>query len=353
MTALPSLDPEITEQHFIEHALQPYLVDLLDAERVAWKQDGAPWDDPIGALEGFLSGGKALRPRFCFWGYRLGGGAGGGRRIVEAAAALELLHAFALIHDDLMDGSETRRGRPALHRCLADQHRHRGWAGDAEQYGHAMALLTGDLAFALANRLAAALPATAQRAWHRLVAELTCGQHLDLAAAARRDRSPALAGVVARLKSGRYTVTGPLQIGAATASDVALPDDVIRFGDLVGEAFQWRDDLLGVFGDPSVTGKPVGDDLRSGKPTLLLAVAWHRASTAERSVLERAGQLDLEPGDIHELRALIEQCGARRWLERRIEENLGEALGLLRSSGVVAAAAEALPALASAAVRGL
>ncbi len=350
MSALPTsaiAGPQPADEAFVEHSLRPYLAELLAEERAAWKQEGAPWDDPIGSLEGFLGGGKGLRPRFCYWGYQAAGPSGRDDRLLAAAAALELLHAFALIHDDLMDGSATRRGRPALHRCLADEHRRHGWAGDADQYGLAAALLTGDLAFALANRLSSGLAPAAQVVWHRLVAELTCGQHLDLVGGARGDRSPALARVIARLKSGRYTVTGPLQLGATVdAGGRPVDPAVLRFGDLVGEAFQWRDDLLGLFGDPAATGKPVGDDLRSGKPTLLLAVARHRATGADRAALDRVGDLGLTDAEVAQLTAIIERGGARQWLERRVERNLRRAGSLLCSADLPDPVRRALMALA-------
>ncbi len=135
---------------FVTRRLRPYLADLLAAEQVSWKEYGAPWWDAPQALDCFLEGGKALRARFCYWGYAIGGRPPG-RTLLRACAALELLHAFALIHDDLMDGSATRRGGPVLHRRLAAEHRQQRWAGDPDAYGHAVALLTGDLAFALAG----------------------------------------------------------------------------------------------------------------------------------------------------------------------------------------------------------
>jgi geranylgeranyl diphosphate synthase type I len=339
------------DELFVERRLRPYLSDLLAEERAAWARESAPWDDSLSELDWFLDGGKALRPRFCYWGHEIGGRDRSDDQLVAACAALELLHAFALIHDDLMDDSASRRGRPALHHCIAAEHRRRGWAGDPDQYGLAGALLTGDLAFALASRLAAGLPPAAQRIWHRMVIELTCGQHLDLAGTARRDRTPGLASVVARLKSGRYTVSGPIQLGAATATDVALGPEIVRFGELVGKAFQWCDDLLGVFGDPRLTGKPVGDDLRSGKPTLLLAMACRRASAHDRVTLERVGARDLTDAELTELTAVIERSGAREWLERRIDRNLRITTDLIHSIDAPAPARDALAALAAEAGR--
>ena len=146
---------------FVTGELRLYLAELLAREQTAWKEQGAPWCDPPEVLAAYLDGGKALRPRFCYWGHAIAG-ARTGALLVQACAALELLHAFALTHDDLMDDSDTRRGRPALHRQVTGQHRRHGWTGDPDSYGRAMALLTGDLAFAIAGRLAAVLP---RRSW--------------------------------------------------------------------------------------------------------------------------------------------------------------------------------------------
>ncbi len=200
---------------FVTGELRPYLADLLGREQATWKElAGASWADLPQALAAYLGGGKALRPRFCYWGHALAG-QDASPLLRQACAALELLHTFALIHDDLMDNSDTRRGRPALHREIAAQHRRDGRAGDPDQYGRALALLAGDLAFSVASRLAAALPAPAVAVWNRMVGELVLGQFLDLAGAARQDRSREVARATTLLKSGQYTVTSPLRLGAA------------------------------------------------------------------------------------------------------------------------------------------
>lgn len=337
-----------TDLAFVSDRLHPYLADLLACEQASWKEHGAPWWDAPQALASFLEGGKALRPRFCYWGYALGGRPPGSA-LLKACAALELLHGFALIHDDLMDGSVTRRGEAALHRQFAAEHRQHRWSGDPDAYGHAVALLTGDLAFAMASKLTSTLPAEARVVWARLVDELTIGQFLDLAGTARQDRSAEIARTTAVLKSGRYTVTGPLRLGAALAGQAGLPPGLDRYGDLVGEAFQLRDDLLGVFGDPARTGKPVGDDLRSGKPTLLIAYARAMLPPGERPLLARVGSLALTDADVAGLTGALAACGARDRVERRIANHLTSARALLRGAAVPAPVREALGALAAAA----
>jgi geranylgeranyl diphosphate synthase type I len=333
---------------FVAGRVRPYLADLLAAEQASWKEYGAPWWDAPQALASYLDGGKALRPRFCYWGHVLGGKRPGSL-LVRGCAALELLHAFALIHDDLMDRSGTRRGAPALHRQFASQHGRHGWAGDSGAYGDAVAILTGDLAFALASRLIGTLPGRARTVWAAMVQELTIGQFLDLAGAARQDRSAEVARTIAVLKSGRYTVTGPLRFGVALAGRTELPDGLGRYGDLVGEAFQLRDDLLGVFGDPRRTGKPVGEDLRSGKATQLMAYAAAMLPAVQRPLLARAGSVTLTDSDVAELTGALAACGARDRVEQRIAWNVSAACALVRRAAPPAPVAEALRQMAIAA----
>jgi geranylgeranyl diphosphate synthase type I len=332
---------------FVTDELRPYLADLLAREQASWKGHGAPWQDPPEALLAYLADGKALRPRFCYWGHAIAG-EGSGPLLLRAAAALELLHAFALIHDDLMDGSDTRRGRPALHREISGQHRAHGWAGDPDGYGRAMALLTGDLAFAVASRIAAGLPGRALSVWREMVDELVIGQFLDLAGAARQDRSGEVARTTTLLKSGRYTVTGPLRLGAVLAGLPELPLGLSRYGDLVGEAFQLSDDLLGVFGDPLRAGKPVGDDLASGKPTQLLACAAELLPPRGQALLALTGTPAFTPADVAELTRELISCGARDHVERKVRRNVEAACALVDRAALPRGVAAALRSLAMA-----
>jgi len=333
---------------FVAGRLRPFLAGLMTGEQAAWKEHGAPWWDVPRALACYVDGGKALRPRFCYWGHAISGKRAG-PPLLRACAALELLHAFALIHDDLMDQSAMRRGVPSLHRQFAAEHRQHGWAGDPDAYGQAVAMLTGDYSFALASRLSATLPPRARLVWARIVDELTVGQSLDLAGAARRDRSAEVARTTAVLKSGRYTVTGPLRLGAALAGQAELSASLVRYGDLVGEAFQLRDDLLGVFGDPQRTGKPVGEDLRAGKPTQLIAAAATMLPPGRRPLLSRVGSPALTGTDTAELTEALTACGARDRIERRIAGNVRTACALVRQAAPPGRVRQALCDLAAAA----
>jgi geranylgeranyl diphosphate synthase, type I len=333
---------------FVIGELRPYLADVLAREQASWKDHGAPWWDPPAALASYLGDGKALRPRFCYWGHAIAR-EGTSPRLLQACAALELLHAFALIHDDLMDDADTRRGRPALHREIGGQHLRHGWAGEPDGYGRAVALLVGDLAFAVASRLAAGLPAPALTEWQRIVDELVLGQFLDLAGTARRDRSVEVARTTTLLKSGRYTVTGPLRLGTALAGLPELPPGLSRYGDLVGEAFQLRDDLLGVFGDPRRTGKPVGEDLVSGKPTQLLAHAADMLPPRGQALLALAGTSAFTRANVAELTAELIRCGARDRVERMIGRNVDLACAQVERAALPSPVAAALRGLAMAA----
>ncbi|HEX2574721.1 MAG TPA: isopentenyl-diphosphate Delta-isomerase, partial [Aquihabitans sp.] len=248
------------------------------------------------------AGGKRLRPAFAYWGHRATGAADDGS-VLPAAAAVELLHTFALIHDDLMDRSVTRRGRPSAYVSMAEAHRAGGCAGDSEWFGFSAAMLAGDLAFVWADELFEAGPssvdaiARARDVFTELRREVIAGQYLDLTLAADPGAAEALARRVALLKSARYTVTRPLLLGAALADGGATPEVVAAlgtYGDAVGLAFQMRDDVLGTFGDPAVTGKSRLDDLREGKRTVLVLRALRLAAPGGRDVLAAGlGRADL------------------------------------------------------------
>lgn len=343
-TLLQQRPTHVSERTYLSE-LGSYLQTVLMAESVVWGDLGTPCGEPPHELLTFLSGGKGLRPRFCYWSWIATGGTQSRDAVVTAGAALELLHAFALIHDDLMDESATRRGRASLQVRFAGSHRNGGLSGVADQYGDSLALLTGDLAFAIAYRLAAGLPRTVLPVWTALVTELVAGQYLDVSAPARSDRSYSTAVAITKLKSARYTVTGPMRIGAAL-NDVELDPMLSRFGDLVGEAFQLRDDLLGVFGQPATTGKPVGDDLRSGKATLLIVEAQRRVGRRDKHLLERIGSADLTTTEVSDIGNLIDRCGARDAVEHRISTCLTEGLENLDAAQVTATARAGLEDLA-------
>lgn len=325
---------------------------VLTDERERWSALDPSLADPIAALERLvLAGGKRLRPAFCHWGYVAAGGDPADPRVVDAGAAFELLQGFALIHDDVMDGSATRRGNPAVHRQFIGRHEDERWVAEARRFGEGAAILIGDLAFVYADRI---LPTGSHRAtaiWHELRVELNVGQYLDLVGTATSRFERPSARRIARYKSGKYTIERPLQVGAALADGGELVDELSRYGDPLGEGFQLRDDVLGVFGDETRTGKPVGDDLREGKPTLLLAVAQERAEGADRSLLARVGEPDLPSEAIADLQDLLVRTGALEVVEAEIEARAAEALAARRTLAIGPEAGTALDDLAHFVVR--
>jgi geranylgeranyl diphosphate synthase type I len=315
--------------------------------------------DVADALEAFvLGGGKRLRPAFAYWGHR---GAGGldSDHVVAAVSALELVQASALIHDDVMDRSDTRRGEPAVHRRFATRHTAAGWRGSATGFGDSAAVLLGDLALVWSDELlhsSGVDPADLARArpvFDAMRTEVTVGQYLDVLTQATGDTSLERAGKVARYKSAKYTVERPLLLGAALAGAPAtLMDAYSAFGLPLGEAFQLRDDVLGVFGDPRVTGKPAGDDLREGKRTYLVAAAFAAAGPAERDELDRGlGDPALDDAGVTRLRAIIRDTGALARTEDRITALTGSALAALAGADVDREARTALSELAAAATQ--
>ena len=295
-----------------------------------------------------LVAGKRVRPAFAYWGWR-GAGRADDDAMVAAAASLELLHGCALMHDDVMDDSETRRGRPALHRQFARVH------GDG--FGRAAAILLGDLALSWSFGMLRGCglgPAELDRGmpvYDQMCTEVTCGQYLDVLAQAQRASSVDTALEVIRLKTAKYTVERPLHLGGALAgAPPALIAAYSRYGLPVGEAFQLRDDLLGVYGDPAVTGKPAGDDLREGKRTVLIALAADRADAAGRATLDRlVGDPTLDATGVTELRDLIAATGAVAEVERMIADRVTAGVAALAEAPIDPAAATALADLAVAA----
>ncbi|MCY1138629.1 polyprenyl synthetase family protein [Actinoplanes sp. Pm04-4] len=310
-------------------------------------------------LEDFvLGGGKRLRPAFAYWGFR---GAHGpdSDQIVAAVSALELVQASALIHDDLMDRSDTRRGEPSVHRRFEARHTAAGWRGGAAAFGDSAAVLLGDLALVWSDELlhtSGVSPVDLARArpvFDEMRTEVTVGQYLDVLTQATADTSLDRAGKVARYKSAKYTVERPLLLGAALAgAPVEVYDAYSGFGLPLGEAFQLRDDVLGVFGDPAQTGKPAGDDLREGKRTYLVAAAFAELDDAGRAELDAGlGDQGLSLDGVARLRALIRDSGALAATERRIDELMTAALAALKSASIDGEAHDVLHRLADAATR--
>lgn len=302
----------------------------------------------IAAMMG--SGGKRLRPVMSYLGWLAAGGQARGigqRHVTQIGAALELLHLFVLVHDDVMDESASRRGRPTVHVQAEQLHRAGHGSGDARRFGESIAVLVGDLAHAEAGNLVAALPVPMRRIWRILVAELVAGQRRDLVGSAAGRRDLAYARSVARAKSGRYTVERPLELGAAAAGATPLVQSALaRYGRCVGEAFALRDDLLGVWGDPQRTGKPAGDDLISGKPTVILALAQDQLRGPARQALARVGGADFTGEDLMLLQQELQSAGIAGSVERMITGNIEEALCALDGSGLDAAGVEHLSRMA-------
>ncbi|WFE59005.1 polyprenyl synthetase family protein [Micromonospora sp. WMMD712] len=321
--------------------------------------DSAMGEFAATARDCVLAGGKRVRPTFAYWGWR--GVAGGDEplpAVLPAFAALELLHTFALVHDDVMDASDTRRGRPTAHRSAAARHVAAGHTGDPDRFGEAVAVLVGDLCMVWADRLlghAAVPPARlldVRRCYDQMRVETVAGQYLDVLGendAANWSLDRALR--VARYKTASYTVQRPLLFGAALAgadADGPLTAAYTRYGLAVGEAFQLRDDLLGVYGDPATTGKPAGDDLRTGKPTALLMLARQLATASQRRALERAGRV-AAAREVARLAELVADTGAVTRVERMISDRVADALAALDTASIDGTARTALTGLAVAA----
>jgi geranylgeranyl diphosphate synthase, type I len=285
-------------------------------------------DVQLDVVGSFIAGGKRLRPAFCSWGWRGAGGDADDPRIVIAAAALELLQAAAIVHDDVMDASDTRRGQPSVHRQFASLHSARRWEGPAEPFGVGGALLLGDLCLCWSDEMLrdCGLPADRLLAGFRyfdlMRTEVMAGQYLDLVSQASGTTSLSAAMRVVRYKSAKYTVERPLHLGGVLAgASPELLAAYTAYGVPLGEAFQLRDDVLGIFGDPEVTGKPAGDDLREGKRTVLVAKTLEAATPAQAERFRRRfGDRELDSGGIAELRDTIVATGALATVERLIAQ---------------------------------
>ena len=317
---------------------------LLDGERTRWEAVDPGLVEAIDALIDLVdAGGKRLRPAFCHWAFVGAGGAPDDPVARDAGAALELLHSFALVHDDIMDGSDRRRGNPSVHRAFTDRHAAEDWRGPGGRFGEGAAILVGDFAFVYADMLVADIPRDARAVFDELRVELCVGQFLDLRATATGERDAGRARTLEWYKSGKYTVERPLHLGAALAGRLTeLHAPLSAFGLPLGEAFQLRDDLLGVFGSEDVTGKPVGDDLREGKLTPLLAAASARCDDAGTRLLERVGRTDLGADEIDAIRDLLVSTGAVEEVEAAIGRLVDESLTALEAVPITGEARTAL-----------
>ena len=312
--------------------------------------DMLPWID---TMTGLLGGGKRLRPAFCYWGWRAAGGPDC-PQIYTAAAALELLHASALVHDDVMDASDTRRGRPAVHRQFASRLAQAGFGDGADAFGAGAAILIGDVLLSWTDELyhsSGLPPEVLQRGQPVLDAmrtEVAAGQYLDLVNQVTRTDSVESAMRVVRYKTAKYTIERPLHLGAAMAGAGAVVAAVCTdYGIPLGTAFQLRDDILGIFGDPAITGKPVTGDISEGKRTVLMALATERANSAQLRVLDRyVGDRRLTEAGAAEVRAVITDTGALDECETLIDASVKEATAALDGALITEEAREALTELA-------
>ena len=299
--------------------------------------------DPVAvSLEKFLlDSGKRLRPLFAYVGL-VGAGVQPTQELISAAASLELVHVCALIHDDVMDASDTRRGAPSIHKYFEKMHQDKKLVGSGSQFGIASAILIGDLALIWSaqmlhnsklptEKLISALPI-----YDEMRVELMAGQFLDVYEQSLGTQSVERSMKVARYKSGKYTIERPLHFGAALAQ---APQELIsaysKFGIPLGEAFQLRDDLLGVFGDPAQTGKPAGDDLREGKRTALIAIALQKANASQQKIITgNLGDPGLTSSMISDLQQVINETGATSHIESMIEELTNTSLTALNHDGI-------------------
>ena len=324
---------------------------FLAVERARWTALDPDTDVLVAELERMvLAGGKRLRPAFTHWGFVGAGGDANDPRVVDAGAAFELMHAFALFHDDIMDGSLTRRGERTTHEVHRERHSADRLAGDARRFGDGVAILVGDLAFVYADAMLVGSAPKVWSMWNELRIELNVGQYLDMLGSARTERSRTKAERICRYKSGKYTIERPLHLGAL----LARPDDADElltaysaYGLPLGDAFQMRDDVMGAFGDPAVTGKPVGDDLREGKPTPLMAIAVARADVMQRRVLDRVGSGPLTDADVSEVQSVIRATGALDEMESTIDELTTRAISAINAAPITDAARAALVDLAN------
>ncbi|QIK72939.1 polyprenyl synthetase family protein [Propioniciclava coleopterorum] len=319
----------------------------------------------------FTAGGKRLRPAFALWAWAaITGELTPPEGVVRAAASLDVLHVSALMHDDVMDASDARRGVPAAHRQFEADHRERAWRGDPEAFGRAGGILLGDLLLVWSQEMfrRSGLDADAlARAYPHLEAvrtEVTAGQYLDVLAQARdpypltrteagRIDLAQMISTVVTWKSASYSVRRPLLVGAAAAgADEAQLAALTAFGQPLGRAFQYRDDVLGIFGDEALTGKESGEDLREGKLTLLAAEAFGRASEADAAELAGLfGAPDLTAAQVERARAIIAGGGALDAVEAEIEREYDAALAALAAAPVTEPGRDGLAAMARVAVR--
>lgn len=365
MPTLPLVDRENVRDQ-VDSVIERFLLTARENAHADYGEETGPLFD---AMERLLSGGKRLRAAFTYWSWRAHGGLVGseaGEAAIGVGAALELFQAAALFHDDLMDKSDTRRGSPTAHIHFAKVHREQSWPGDDVQFGLSAAVLLGDLSLVASEEvfseavelLSPDVSSSVRRIFNHMREEVTLGQYLDVLSQVRpwqvdATQAEESARRVIRAKSARYSVEHPISLGAALAGASDSQRRTCReFGLPLGEAFQLRDDILGVFGDPSETGKPAGDDLREGKRTVLLARAMGSASPPDVAELrDKVGSPDLNSDDIDRLRSIIVSSGALSGIETLVTDLSTTAFNILDAADLATDGKAMLHELGLAAVR--
>ncbi len=315
----------------------------------------------ISLAEFVRDGGKRFRPIFSYLGY-LGAGGQPSNAALNASSALELVHACALIHDDLMDESDSRRGRPSLHRLFEVLHRDSNYLGSSEKFGTAAAILIGDLALSWSDQMVHATNsdfvdsldfAKALPLFYEMRSELMAGQYLDVLEGAIAKSNTNRSRKIARFKSGKYSIERPLQFGGALAS--GKPEILKTYSDFglpLGEAFQLRDDILGVFGKSEITGKPSGDDIKEGKRTLLIALTLESCNPDQLRFIENSlGNNDLPETDVNQIQNIILDTGGLNRCEEMIERLYSESISALDNSDIDEEIKELLTFMATAATK--
>lgn len=318
------------------HRVNAVLAKSISASAARWTAVQADLDEVFVEIDALvMGGGKRLRPQFSHWGWVAVGGSADAEESARIGAAIELLHAAALFHDDIIDDADTRRGRITTHKTIAQHHGTNGWTGESRRHGEGSTILIGDITYVMSDALMDNLPAAARPLWHDLRLEMNIGQYLDVLGSARETRSVAEADLICRMKSAKYTIERPLHIGAVAAHPErgqALMPMLSAYGLPLGDAFQMRDDILGAYGDTEVTGKPVGGDFREGKPTPLLARAHQMANKQHLDVLAKVGQPGLSDEDIAEIQQVVIDTGALKAMEDLISSNHAQAVHALEKS---------------------
>jgi geranylgeranyl diphosphate synthase, type I len=297
-----------------------------------------------------LSGGKRVRPGLAYIAFVGAGGAANDPRAVDLGAAIELLHAGLLVHDDIMDAAMVRRSLPTVHVRFEGLHRASAYWGDAKRFGESVAIIVGDLAFFYAMGLLAETGSEVQTQFVRIAADVGVGQYLDLVGSSgseKRGEDPAL---IAQYKTARYTVEGPLHLGAALAGRLDELGAVFSsYGEPLGKAYQMRDDLLGAFGDPAVTGKPVGDDLRQGKRTILLETVKERRAvlmTSGRVLLDKMTHGQLSDEDVRWAQQMLIDVGAADHLRDLCSSLAAESIAAIATAPISDIARDSLKTFA-------